>query len=915
MSVRRLIAVVLGGTLVVSLVAVTGFTGAAATDDPSAASVPGPDIEAERVSPDDSTAAVDPALRNATGTVDIFVRLDAETDTDTDRPTTVTGLKVRSNRTQTPVLQYAAARGGASVENRFWLVDGVLLRADLDRVNLTRIAALDGVASLALFPESSETTDSSVSASGASMPDPNRSEWAAVSRPGTQRRAEADRSAEPAWQVTATNASAVWSEYDTRGDGTRVAVLDRGIAPAHPTLSLYTENESDPTYPGGWAEFDADGRRVPDSRPHLESAHGQSTSGLVAADGTGRYRAMGVAPDTQLMHGLVESRASAIAGLEWAIENDADVVSISRTQSGPTARYDPLVRAVWRAQRLGTVVVASTGNEGAGYVSAPGKIYETVGVGAHDTDGRVTAFSGSSRRALFSGPYSRDRSRVVRYPRTWPLAYDKPDVVAPGTDLPVPYGTNGTGTFRGTSGAAPVAAGTLALAESAAGRDVHPGVLQTALRCSARPPANAADLDATRYGGGTVDAYATTERVVEGQGIRGAVRTEDGERIEQAHVAVSDCAYYSSHSGTYGLSTAAGEQMLTVDAPGYRSKTVTVGVPDGEYVERTVRLERAGVVERWNDTYAEDFEADDVGTVRAAVADLRAVRLETGENNTVDPSRISVEIEYDAHETGGLYDRSSLELGSRYRLSTPQTNYVLFHVTVDGEYAGRLDLDATLYGDGESATRDVTATFSEPTPPETATPTQTATPAPTETATPRSMETATATDTPVATPTPTQTSTRPAPATPPSTETPTRAVPTSTATASDQSTASAPSSPAPESDGDGSVPESEIATDESPSRATATPVRGTARSTVTPTTATADATADGSRTASATTDSDTSVTAGGGAPRSSRPVSEGTPTRSDSSGPSNGATPGTETAALLSVAAVLGALLVGSRVL
>nr|WP_244995652.1 S8 family serine peptidase [Halomicroarcula pellucida] len=798
-------------------------------------------------------AAIDPSLRTATGVVDVRVRVadDGAAPTGTG-DAAIARLKRTRERTQRPVVAYARAHEGLTVENRFWIVNSVLLRADLARVDLPRLAAVRGV--VGIYRRRPDP-DRGASADATTAPGSSTADRQAPQSVTTAARERADSQASPtdvtagtAWQVTATNATRVWSAYDTRGNGTRVAVLDSGVDPAHPTLDLYTTDASDPTYPGGWAEFDADGRRVDDSKPHLEAAHGQATSGLVAAGNVSGYERMGVAPETELLHGLVDERESVVAGIQWALENDADVVSISSVVDSSTARYAPLVRAIWRAERLGTVVVAAAGNDGPGYVRSPATVYETVGVGATDADGNVLAFSSSNRRALFEGPYNRDRTRTVRYPRSWPLAYSKPDVVAPGQDLVVPRGTSSVGSFGGTSGAAPLTAGTLALMESAAGREVHPGVLKTALRCSATPPADAASTAPVRYGGGIVDARAATERVVDGQGIRGQIVTADGTRIAPASVSVSDCSYYSSHGGSYALSTDAGRQTVTVDAPGYRPKTVAVDVPPGRYVNRTIRLDRAGLVERWNDTYPTDFTADDVGTTRLVVSELESVRVDAGANNTVPSENVTVEIAYDGDPVGELYVHSRLRFGERYELRAPQTNYVLLQTRIDGAYEGRLELDVTLRGGGSVATRRITAQFSEP-------PTATATEAPTESSTP--SPSATATQTPTATPTATSTDTPTATQTEIPTDTATQTAtlthtPAATATQTPTATPTPVPAPAPE-------PRQAPAPEPSPERTAASTPVPTQSPTTRPTrTATATTT---DRSSSQTTSSTVSATA------------------------------------------------------
>ena len=109
----------------------------------------------------------------------------------------------------------------------------------------------------------------------------------------------------------------------------KVAVLDTGVDADHQDIDLYTEDENDKTYPGGWAEFDSYGNQVEDSKPHDTGTHGTQVSGTVAGgNADGAY--IGVAPETNLMHGLVLSGSDGgtfsqiVGGMEWAIENDAD---------------------------------------------------------------------------------------------------------------------------------------------------------------------------------------------------------------------------------------------------------------------------------------------------------------------------------------------------------------------------------------------------------------------------------------------------------------------------------------------------------------------------------------------------------------------------------------------------------------
>ena len=678
---------------------------------------------------------IDPALANVHGEVVVYVRLDRIRS----RNASVAALRNRTAERQQGVVDYAAARAGVTVRQQFWLVNAVLLRVDTNRVNLTRLAAVPGVRAVDHRPSMVRSSEEAPTgherpasaASSTPTPEPNTT-------PTPHPPVPVDRP-ETTWAVEATNATGVWEQYGTKGEGVRVAVIDKGIDPSHPSLDLYTEDASDPTDPGGWAEFDG-GERIEGTQPHLNEPHGQAVSGLLAADdATGRY--LGVAPGVELQHVAADNdKASTIAGIEWAIEHGADVISLSRSTTGAYSSDSPLFRAVWRAERLGSVVVVSAGNTGPNEIYLPGTIVEAINVGAYDRLGRVSPFSSSGTISRFSGPDSRDRQQIVRYPGSWPLAYPQPDVIAPGESLPVPSGSSGVRTFRGTSGSSPLVAGALALMESAADREVRPGVLKTALQCTAEPPPNADDADPVRYGAGMVDAYAATEAVVDGQDIRGRIVDADGNVVPRARVSVSPCSRYSTHDGSYALYADAGERTLRVEAPGYRPKTVSVAVENGSDANRTIQLERAPVVRNWNDTYPADFVANGVAGVHAEVTDLESISVAIGGNNTVDPDRVNVTF---VGYRDGRYVRSTLSLGESHELASPYTNRLLLQLTVAGEYEGRLHLAVTFGRDGQQRSRHVRVPFSTP-----STPTPTATPAPTSTPTPTATQTPTPTVTP-----------------------------------------------------------------------------------------------------------------------------------------------------------------------
>ena len=135
---------------------------------------------------------------------------------------------------------------------------------------------------------------------------------------------------------------------------------------------------------------------------------------------TPKPRYMGVAPKANLLEGKVLNRwgwgydSWIIAGIEWAVENGADVISMS-LGGPPTDGTDPLSQAVDWAFDQGVLVVVAAGNMG-GYfsITSPGSARKALTVGAVDKDDNIAWFS------------SRGPTLDYRV---------KPEIVAPGVDI------------------------------------------------------------------------------------------------------------------------------------------------------------------------------------------------------------------------------------------------------------------------------------------------------------------------------------------------------------------------------------------------------------------------------------------------------------------------------------------------
>ena len=264
------------------------------------------------------------------------------------------------------------------------------------------------------------------------------------------------------WGVERIGALSVWGAYHTKGRPTtdldptasvRVAVLDTGVDPAHEELQGKIAE---------WAEFDDDGDFVT-STAYDSGQHGTHVCGTVAggSGSTPTSPMIGVAPEATLMVGLVlkgtsGTYAQILAGMDWAIDNGAEIINMSL--GGVSLQPDVVdlyTQAIISANLNGIPVVVAIGNEGAQTTGLPGNDYFAFSVGATDSADRAAGFSGGRTQVVRSSRYIPEENL--------PLYYSKPEVTAPGVGIRSCVPRNGYETWNGTSMAAPHVSGTLAL--------------------------------------------------------------------------------------------------------------------------------------------------------------------------------------------------------------------------------------------------------------------------------------------------------------------------------------------------------------------------------------------------------------------------------------------------------------------
>ncbi|MDI1461938.1 S8 family serine peptidase [Catellatospora sp. KI3] len=282
--------------------------------------------------------------------------------------------------------------------------------------------------------------------------------------------------------------------YD--GHGVKIAVLDTGIDTTHPDLATQID---------GTASF-VPGETVIDIHGH--GTHVASTIVGTGAASGGDYK--GVAPGADLIVGKVlggeegyGADSWVMAGMEWAAQQGADIVSMSLGDTTPSDGTDPMSMAVDQlSAQYGTLFVIAAGNAGPETISAPGAAASALTVAATDKQDQLAYFSST-------GPLTNGAM--------------KPDISAPGVDITAARSQQQTTpandgmywTISGTSMATPHVSGAAAILKQR-----HPDwtgqQLKEALMSSAKGLAEW--YSPYEVGTGRVDVAAAVRNTVRGTG-------------------------------------------------------------------------------------------------------------------------------------------------------------------------------------------------------------------------------------------------------------------------------------------------------------------------------------------------------------------------------------------------------------
>ncbi|MEV0095873.1 S8 family serine peptidase [Streptomyces sp. NPDC050738] len=398
----------------------------------------------------------------------------------------------------------------------------------------------------------------------------------------------------------------VWAAgYD--GKGVKVAVVDTGVYADHPDLAgkvIAAKNFS----------------TSPDNVDH--QGHGTHVASTIAGSGAksgGKYK--GVAPGASIIAAKVlddtgsGDESDIISGIDWAVEQGADVVNMSL--GGPdTADTDPLEATVDHySETDGVLFAIAAGNEGPGAstVGSPGSAQSALTVGAVDSGDKMADFSS-------------------RGPRIGDGAI-KPDVTAPGVDITAAsspgsviageVGENPEGyvTISGTSMATPHVAGSAALL-----KQQHPDWKAAQLKGVLTASTKDTGFAAYDQGSGRIQADHAMDATVYAEQTslnfgKAAWPHDDDQPVTRTlayrNTGTSDVALDLTATGTGPDAKSAPEGMFTVSP-------AKVTVPAGKTAEVTVTADTK--VEAANGQYSGAVVAAGVGqSVRTAFAVEREV--------------------------------------------------------------------------------------------------------------------------------------------------------------------------------------------------------------------------------------------------------------------------------------------------
>jgi type VII secretion-associated serine protease mycosin len=267
----------------------------------------------------------------------------------------------------------------------------------------------------------------------------------------------------------------------SQGAGIRVAVIDTGIDASHPALEGAVVGGTDVSGIGSLDGLTPIGQN---------SYHGTMVASLIAGRGNPEDKGAGIlgtAPKAQLLSvsmafGVegVDTDSQIAEGVIWAVDNGARVINLSLTRNSVSwpKSWD---EAFLYAFENDVVIVAAVGNrlDGTEEVSAPATIPGVIAVAGVDKNANASELSSTSGFTI--------------------------GVTAPSEELVAAYPGGEYRIWSGTSGAAPIVSGMVALIRSLYPEMDAANVVNRVIQSATK---NGFENYSSAYGYGLIDAEA-----------------------------------------------------------------------------------------------------------------------------------------------------------------------------------------------------------------------------------------------------------------------------------------------------------------------------------------------------------------------------------------------------------------------
>lgn len=323
--------------------------------------------------------------------------------------------------------------------------------------------------------------------------------------------------------VTHIQAEKVW-DLGYTGKGVTVAVLDSGCNLDHVDIKdhLWTGNGNN----GGYNFMN------PGQRPMDNKGHGSHCAGIVCGDGTSGV-STGIAPDATLMVLKVNDTGGTefdvmVDAIEYAVENGADIISISIGWWAPEASRKETFRSLFEnALEANVVVAAAAGNNRESLATYPapnninspadcpppylhkdqtleGGVSAVISVGGVDEENNIIGVSSQ-------GPVTWQNTTYGDYAYNPGMGLIRPDIVAQGASVKsLAHNSNTDHAIKGgTSMAAPAVAGVMALMLEK-NPNLTPAELCRIIEETATPLSQTKSND---FGSGCINALAAVQAV------------------------------------------------------------------------------------------------------------------------------------------------------------------------------------------------------------------------------------------------------------------------------------------------------------------------------------------------------------------------------------------------------------------